>query len=226
MLVPEHKTAKRVFQYLGVGVGAYLFVLLVIPILGLGWHFLHGDFISYGGWRIPVPRGFYVGKSQMGPTMWKHTLGTPLFNVPYGHISLYSPSPAQKPFVYDRDYSRFEKGVIQEASRSGYQLKTRHTVLVGKDSAYCLEFIRPSGEPRSLLRCAVENSVVILFYEGDPRYIPDVFATLQGMSLESAKAGRLYPYDDENSAIWIYDVSDDAYDGFAPDITWRTFSVI
>jgi hypothetical protein len=184
----KSKVGKRVFQYAGVGVGAYLILLLVIPLLGPGWHLLHGDFISYGGWRIPVPRGFYVGKSQMGPTMWKHTLGAPLLNVPYRHISLYS-RPDQQPFAFDRDYSRFEKGVTQEASRSGYHLKAKRTVSVGKNSASCLEFTRSSGEPRSLLRCVVENSVLVLFYEGDPGYIPDVFATLQGMSLQSTAGG-------------------------------------
>jgi len=187
MLVPRHKAAKRVLQLVGVGVGAYLIVLLVIPLLGLGWHLLHGDFISYGGWRIPVPKGFYVGKSQMGPAMWKHTLGTPLFNVPYGHISLYSLRPAQPPFTYDRD--RFEKGVIQEATGSGYKFESKRTISVGKNSGYCLEFTRSVGEPPSLLRCAVENSAVVLFYEGDSRFVPDVFATLQGMSPESAKSG-------------------------------------
>jgi hypothetical protein len=206
MLVPNHKTARRVFQCVGVGIGAYLIVLLVIPLLGPGWHLLHGDFISYGGWRIPVPKGFYVGKSQMGPTMWKHTLGIPLFNVPYGHISLYS-RPDQQPFAYDRDYSRFEKGVTQEASQSGYQLKSKRMISVGKNSGHCLEFTRLSGEPRSLVRCVVENSVVVLFYEGDPRYISDVFAALQGMSLESAKSGSLYQYDGEPGLTWTYDAS-------------------
>jgi hypothetical protein len=90
MLMQKHKTARRVFQCLGGGIAVYPIVLLVIPLLGPGGHLLHGDFISYGGWRVPVPKGFYVGKSKMGPAMWKHTLGIPLFNAPYGHISLYS----------------------------------------------------------------------------------------------------------------------------------------
>jgi RHS repeat-associated protein len=118
----------------------------------------------------------------MGPAMWKHNLGIPLFNVPYGHISLYM-QPDQQPFAYDRDYSRFEKGVTQEASQSGFRLELKRTISVGKNSGYCLEFTRLSSEPRSLVRCVVENSVVVLFYEGDPRYISDVFAALQGMSL-------------------------------------------
>jgi hypothetical protein len=181
--VPKHKVARPVFQCVGVGAGAYLIVLLLIPLLGLAWHLVHGDFTSYGGWRIPVPKGFYVGRSQMGPTMWKHTLGTPLFNVPYGHISLYS-RPDQQPFIYDTDYSRFEKGVAQAAGQSGYQFESKRTISAGKNSGYCLQFTRASGEPRSLVRCAVDNSVVVVFYEGDPRYISDLYGMLQGMSIE------------------------------------------
>ncbi len=193
-------------RLLGVLIGVLLIALLIVPLLGPGWHLLHGDFISYEGWRILVPKGFYVGKSQMGPTMWKHTLGIPLFNVPYGHISLYS-RPDQQPFSYDRDYSRFENGVTQEAGQSGYQLEPKRRISVGKNSGYCLEFTRLSGEPRSLVRCVVENSVVVLFYEGDPRYISDVFATLQGMSLESTKSGCLYQYEGEYGLTWSYDAS-------------------
>jgi len=187
LAAPINKSVRLMLRLLAIFVGVLLIALLVVALLGPGWHLLHGDFISYGGWRIPVPKGFYAGKSQMGPTMWKHSLGIPLFNVPYGHISLYS-RPDQQPFAYDRDYSRFEKGVTQEASQSGYQLNSKRTISAGKNSGYCLEFRRLSGEPQSLVRCAVDNSVVMLFYEGDPRYISDVFTALQGMSLESTKS--------------------------------------
>ena len=207
MLAPIGKPLSLMLQLLGVLIGVLLIALLIVPLVGPGWHLLHGDFIVYEGWRVPVPKGFYVGKSQMGPTMWKHTLGTPLFNVPYGHISLFS---RPHPFACDRDYSRFEKGVTQSAGQSGYQLESKRTISVGKNSGYCLEFTRLSGEPRSLVRCVVENSVVVLFYEGDPRYISDFFAALQGMSLESNKSGCLYQYDGEYGLTWSYDASGQA----------------
>ncbi|PYU54090.1 MAG: hypothetical protein DMG55_32650 [Acidobacteria bacterium] len=138
MLAPIGKPLSLMLQLLGVLIGVLLIALLIVPLVGPGWHLLHGDFIVYEGWRVPVPKGFYVGKSQMGPTMWKHTLGIPLFN------SLYS-RPDQQPFAYDRDYSRFENGVTQEAGQSGYQLEPKRTISVGKNSGYCLEFTRLSG---------------------------------------------------------------------------------
>lgn len=207
MLMPKSKLVKLMLRLLGVFIGVLLIVLLIIPLLGPGWHLFHGDFISYEGWRIPVPKGFYVRQSQKGPTMWKQTFGIPFFDTSYGHLSLYRLSPAQQPFAYDKDYSRFENGVTQEAIQSGYQLKTKRVASVGKSSGYCLEFIRPLGEARSTVRCAVENSVVVLFYEGDSKYVSDVFATLQGMSLETTKGGSLYQYDGENGFTRTYDAS-------------------
>ncbi len=198
------KVAKLTLQLSGVFIGVLLIFLVLVPLFGPGWHLLHGDFISYGGWRIPVPKGFYVRNSQGRPTMWRLNLGIPLFRAPYGHISLFSHPPQEPPAF---DYRRFERAVIEDALRSGYQLKAKRTVSVGKNSAYCLEFTRSSGEPRSLVRCVVENSVLVLFYEGDPRYIPDVFTTLQGMSLESAGGGSSYDYDGRNRPIWTYDAS-------------------
>jgi len=218
MLAPISKPIGLMLRLLGVFIGFLLIALLIVPLLGPGWHLLHGDFISYEGWRIPVPKRFYVRMSQMGPTMWKHTLGTPLFNVPYGHISLYR-RPDQQPFAYDRDYSRFENGVIQEAGQSGYRLESKRTISVGENSGYCLEFTRLLGEPRSLVRCVVENSVVVLFYEGDIQYISEVFSTLQGMSLESNKSGCLHQYDGAYRHTWTYYASrhpDYAYDAPAP----------
>jgi|ERR1700687_1731212 len=184
MLMPKDKS-KLILRLLAVFFGVILMVLLVIPVLGPCWHLLYGDAISYGGWKVPVPKGFYVRKSPEGPTMWKESFGIPFFNAPYGHISLFRP---QQPFSFDRDYARFKKGVTQDAVEKGYELKKEWTAQVGKNSGYCLELSR-SPEPRSLLRCAVENGVV-LFYEGDPRYIPEVLSALQGMSEKTANTSK------------------------------------
>ncbi len=186
------KVVKLTLQLLGVFIGVLLIFLLLVPQFGPGWHVLHGDFIFLDGWKIPVPKGFYVTKDQKDRAMWRPTLGIPLFNVPYGHISLYHLRPTPQPFVFDRDYGRFRKATIQEANHSGYHLNSEHTVSVERVSGYCLEFMRPVGRSRSLIRCAVENSPFFVFYEGDPRYVPDVFITVQGMPLEHTAGGSSY----------------------------------
>ena len=64
VLMPTSKIANRIFQYLGVFVGVLLIFLLVVPLLGPCWHLVHGDFIFLDGWKVPVPKGFYVTKDQ------------------------------------------------------------------------------------------------------------------------------------------------------------------
>jgi hypothetical protein len=193
MLGAKKKLARLTIRLLGVLIGVLLIFLLLVPLLGPGWHLLHGNFFSYGGWRIPVPKGFFVQQSSEGPILWKYTFGIPFLDVPYGHISVYGPSslsPARRPFEYDRDYSRFESAVTEEAHQSGYRFESKRTIPVGENSGYCLEFTRSAGLQhsilgRSRLRCDVEGSAVVLYYEGDPAYVSDVFAMLRGMSLEN-----------------------------------------
>jgi hypothetical protein len=195
MLPPRNRRAKLALQILGAFIAAILIPLLVVPLLGPGWHLLHGDFISYAGWSIPVPKGFSEKNSQAGLDMWKLTLGIPIFDAAYGHISIYgtsSLSPTRQPFNYERDYSRVETVVTQEAHQSGYRFESKRTTAVGKTGGYCLEYTRSVSikhevRGRSLLRCVIEDSVVAVYYEGDPRYVSDVFAMLQGMSFEVNK---------------------------------------
>jgi hypothetical protein len=184
MVVPRIKIAKLMLRLLGAFVAVSLIFMLVLPLLGAGWHLVHRGYISYGGWRIPVPKQFYPRMSENGPTMWKLAFGAPFFDAPYGHISLYALGANQKPFACERDYSRFETSVTQEAAQSGYRLESKLTTSPGKDARYCLAFAHSGGKPRSLLRCAIEDNNTILFYEGDSRYLADVIAMLRGMSHE------------------------------------------
>jgi hypothetical protein len=91
MLGPRSKLTKLVIRLLAIFIGALLTILIAVPLLGPCWHLLHGDAISFGGWRVPVPKGFYARKSETATVMWKQSLGIPFFNVPYGHISLFRP---------------------------------------------------------------------------------------------------------------------------------------
>src|SRR5579883_2350303 len=193
MLGPRSKLTKLVIRLLAIFIGALLTILIAVPLLGPCWHLLHGDAISFEGWRVPVPKGFYARKSETATVMWKQSLGIPFFNVPYGHISLFR--PPQQVFSFDRNYGRFKSELIQDASEKGYRLRSERTVSVGDKPAYCLEFKRPSPDARSLVRCVVEGSPLAIFYEGDSKYVPDVFATLQGISRENGPMGMLHPYD-------------------------------
>jgi hypothetical protein len=113
--------------------------------------------------------------------MWKQSFGIPFFKVPYGHISFFHRYPHEL-FSFDRDYTRFKDRLTQDASENKYQLTSERTISVSDRDAYCLEYSRSSPDSASLVRCAVEGSAIAIFYEGDPRYVPELYATLQGIS--------------------------------------------
>jgi hypothetical protein len=179
MLGSKAKLTTLAIRFLGACVGTALLVLVAVPLMAPCWHLLYGDAISFEDLRVPVPEGFYVRTSEAGPVMWKQSFGIPFFNAPYGHISLFR-RPEQ--FSFDRDYSRFTNELAQDASERGYMLTSERTVSTGKKPAYCLEFRRLSRASGSLVRCAVESSTLVIFYEGDSRYVQNVFATLRNIN--------------------------------------------
>jgi hypothetical protein len=167
----------------GIFIAAICGVLLVVPFFGFGWHVFHATYISYAGWKIPVPKGYYVRQGEKGPAIWKLSFGAPFFDAPFSHVSFFS---AKKPFAGTSDTERFFQAVSETATEDGYQFKAQRIVSIGTKTASCFEFARSGKQPRSLMRCATENDNIFSFFEGDARYIPELFSTLSGMSQETA----------------------------------------
>lgn len=166
-------------------IAGFLVVLMYLSvgsIFSFGWHLFHQNSISYAGWLIPVPKRFYATQARGVPSIWTLSPGAPAFYLPYGRLSFYSLEPSQRPLARDRDYSAFDENLTQAASESGHRFKSRKTLAFGDKSAYCLAFTREKKQPLLLERCLVENSKISVFYEGDPRYLPDLFNILRGMS--------------------------------------------
>jgi hypothetical protein len=182
MTIKNQQFRTRIFYVLVIAVGAWTFLLLSIPLLGPIWHFFDGDSITYEGWQLPVPKGFYVRTLKSGLTMWRPTLGVPFFNAPYGHISVFHDPIDVQPFVYKKDFQSFSDTISEDARRSGYHLIDNRLVNIGKTAAYCLEFSRSNERPRFLVRCRVENALIAPFYEGDEQYLTDFFNMLEKMS--------------------------------------------
>jgi hypothetical protein len=110
------------------------------------------------------------------------SLGIPHFDAPFAHVSFYS--SGTHPFKAATDYQRFEGIHIRNSLESGYHFKQRSVLPIGNRSAYCVELDREKNQPRSLVRCAVEDSTLYIFFEGDARYIPELARTLREMFME------------------------------------------
>jgi len=177
------KAARLLLMLAGVFIATICGFLLVVPFFGVGWHAFHADYISYAGWKIPVPRDYYVRQEKEGAAIWKLSFGAPLFDVPFSHVSFFY---GAKPFVGTSDAERFFQGISGVATEGGYQFKGKRIVSIGTKTASCFEFSRSGKQPRSLMSCATENDNIFPFFEGDARYIPEFLSTLSGMSQESA----------------------------------------
>jgi hypothetical protein len=164
-------------------VSTYAILSLFVPLLGYGWHLLHGNYISHHGWRIAVPKGYYVTNEPHGPSIWKLTLGAPHFEVPFAQVSFCS--SGTQLFKAATDCARFEDSQIRTALESGYHFKQRNVLPIGNRSAYCVELDREKKQPRSIVRCAVEGSNMNIFSEGDARHIPDLITMFKEMYIET-----------------------------------------
>jgi len=175
----EAKRARMIFVLMGAFILCGIIALLIVPLFGPCWHLLHGDTTSYAGWKIPVPKGFYVRKSPNGATMWRLSLGVPLLPVPYGHVSIFEHQGES--FLFSPHYRGFSDSVSQDAATGGYAIQERAVSTAGS-TAYCLELDRRAGQPTSMARCAIEGTGIAVFYEGDKKYLSDFFSVLRNMS--------------------------------------------
>jgi hypothetical protein len=166
-------------RLLSIAVCVIVAVLTMVALLGPAWHMLRGTTIFFAEWVLPVPEGFFVTNSSRGPNMWRVTLGTPFFSRPYGHVSLYR---RPEVFSFDRDYGGFKDGITQASQAQGYGVVSEHVVVADGTSVYCRELQRRAPAPRSLMRCSVEGSNLVIFYEGDPSYLAGFATILQGMA--------------------------------------------
>jgi len=156
-----------------------------IPFWGELWHAVHRNAISYGGLTIVVPSSFYLRESESGPAMWRLSLGYPMFHTAYGLISMYG-GQNKHAFVYATDYRTFAFGVTTAAYEDGFVFSGSQRVPMAGTVADCLEFRTPNDGTEALIRCAVENSPVVFFYRGHPRYIPVFLSTLRSVSTSGA----------------------------------------
>jgi hypothetical protein len=178
--IPElRKTTGKFLWIIGMSfIGGALLFLLAGPLMAPCWHIIHGDVISYDEWTIRVPDQFFVRGESV---MWRLNLGTPLFRVPYGHISLFRQT---KTVDMPRDYPRFESAIVGEGMKSGLQVESRRAINIDGHEGRCLQMSRSIGA-QTLVRCIIADDSTLVFYEGYPQYVPQFFSMVQGMSRKS-----------------------------------------
>ncbi|MGB7282225.1 MAG: hypothetical protein WBE13_08200 [Candidatus Acidiferrum sp.] len=159
----------------------YALLLLAVPLMGFGWHLLHGSLIVYDGWRIPVPKGFYVSGSPEKPTMWRHSLGVPLLKEPFGMIDV-SPLPSGAVFRFGSDLEESSRRMIWVAQQEGLVLRSNRMVPTSAGNAFCFEFSKSNGQSDITVRCAIDGTPLLVIYGGDKRFLNEFYSTVRGLS--------------------------------------------
>src|SRR5271166_4287007 len=123
-------------------ISAVVVSFLVGPALGLGWHLLHGNAISYAGWTVSIPKGFFARLDQGRPSLWALAPGSPVLRSSYGRVTLYRTPDNTHPFSIDAHGAEFAAAMSQAAGESGHRFQSKRSVPVGDGTAFCVEFIR------------------------------------------------------------------------------------
>jgi len=186
------KAARLVLFLITAFTGGYLLLLLAVPFLGFGWHLLHRSVIASNGCLIPVPSEFYVNGGAEQPTMWKHAFGIPLFKGPFGMIGI-RPRSSGTNFNFANDFEGSSARMIAVARHEGLALRSQRTLSAATGKAFCFEFSKPMEKSDITVRCAIDDTPLLVIYGGDERFSPDFYAAVQGISRDGLKATASHP---------------------------------
>ena len=169
---------------LGIGIGAVvvLIAFLSVPLLGYGWHVIHGNFIDYQEWQIPVPKGFFVNGMPEHLSMSRYTLGVPVLNRPFGFIGIVI-NPSGKPFKFEGDIEDSSRKMIAVGLSDGYTFYSKRTLLTKLNTAYCFEFYKEQTPSSVLVRCAIDGSTLLFTFLGDKRFSADFYTVVAGFEV-------------------------------------------
>ncbi len=172
------KRLRSLIWCLLLGGGVYVLGLLGVLLLGPAWHLIHGDFITFQEWRIPVPSGFFVTGKPEQPMMSRYTLGAGLVNVPLGSIGIRT-NPSGKPFKFEGNIEDSSSRMIAAGTIGGFVFHSKRTLSTRLNDAYCFEFYSQHTPSEFSVRCAIEGTPVLFVYSGDERFIPDFYSVLE-----------------------------------------------
>ena len=155
-----------------------ILMLFAFSQWGYVWHFLYGDEVSFTGWKIPIPKNFYVWNRKKGLAFWKTDFGVPIFSDSYGLISL---GMANKPIDYETDFDKFVAIQITLAREDGIFGEVNRKEFPQTPPRYCVEFLDGLNE-NALSRCIVDGTRLTVWYSGNAAYLPAFYSTVRGLS--------------------------------------------
>jgi len=161
---------RRRHVWAGVALLVPLLGFLLVPLYGSIWQLFFGNTFSIRGWHGRLPEGFFVmGSNTANPNLWRLDLGKPLFDVPYGHISIFSAGSGLHQVGRD-NLERFAQSTAEQASSAGFVPTGRDRLAVDQTFAFCLQFTSMENRNQVQVRCILEGTGVFFYYEGHSKY--------------------------------------------------------
>jgi hypothetical protein len=91
-------------------------------------------------------------------------------------IGIYA-NPERRAFNSDVDYARLKVWLTNEARSVGPYQQTEKTFNTQDGAALCFQFNRPESVE---VRCFLDGSSVTVVFEGEPRFVDDVYQVVSG----------------------------------------------
>lgn len=155
-------------------------VELLLPQLGFLWHLVNRGDVTIGGYSFAVHPKYFLSRSNKAITFVRFSPVVPFISgrsaikgvfAKRNLIGIYG-NPERRVFDFDTDYASLRRWLADEARYAGPYQQLGKTVKTKNGTAYCFQFNRPESVAA---RCFLDGSSVTIYFEGEPRFVDDVY---------------------------------------------------
>jgi hypothetical protein len=191
----RHMSLSRHLRGVLVGVFVVLttvtLVEVLLPRLGFLWHLINRSDVTVDGFSFVVHPKYFLSRSDGGTYFVRFSPVVPFVSgrsairgafAKRNLIGIYA-NPERRAFNSDVDYARLKVWLTNEARSVGPYQQTEKTFNTQDGAALCFQFNRPESVE---VRCFLDGSSVTVVFEGEPRFVDDVYQVVSG----ARKKGR------------------------------------
>jgi len=172
--------AKLVGLYAAIVVVIALVVVYVaLPLNAKVWHLTHGGFIQCGGFRVPVPSGWYPESIDGGCQIIRPTYTFRLQHQLQHSVKVFL-NVTNAPSVDDKQW---RQDVIARLQREGKNFRGTTELVVGGIPTVCFEWNAADNSSDSVIACNVDKRMVVNFFYDDQKCKSDFNEILRGIQI-------------------------------------------
>jgi hypothetical protein len=160
-------------------------VELLLPRLGFLWHLVNRSEVTVDGLSFAVHPEYFLSRSNGATTFVRFSPVVPFVSgrsaikgafAKQNLIGIYA-NPERRDFDFDADYARLKVWITNDARSAGPYQQAEKTLTMQNGAAHCFQFDRPESVE---VRCFLDGSKVTILFEGEPRFVDDVYQVVSG----------------------------------------------